>query len=339
MNDQAAVEKARKLIEDVILVQGNAFIKELLLGKDIRGGVTKKDFRKQLDAAVGDGTITYDDLTAWIDDTEGWGDEHIYLYKVSTPVKRLLAEAKYAEERVRKAGFGAIWNADTSWQFPLRRTLTAIQHTAGELTCVWHQGTHFEKRVKEKDFGLIEGDGEPYFYRAWRIASRRTVTRIVIRPQHAAVFLPGGSEPSTHAEERASLFDEIAGIVRMHDWPVYAIGKAIKALDALPMRADTRKRLRAQNTRLNAKSGGWVEFGSDAGMSYADVASLRDVRLAVRLGKFDGATGEFYFLLPGQKNDVKVHLYGDADRIRLWVRLTRADVWEILKKIPKRSRP
>lgn len=343
--DMNTTDSARQLVRDVILAQSNVFIKELLIGKGIRGGATKADFQKQLDDEIAAGNLTYEELKAWVEETEGWGDEHIYLYKIPTPVTRLLGQAAYAEERVRKGKLAAVWNADPSLEFPPVRKLTSIQFGERELTFVWHQGTQFEKRAKEKDFERVEEDGERYLYKAWRIASRRSVTRIVIRPYFAAVFLPSLSEPKTHAEERASLFEEIAGIVRMHDWPLYSMGEAIKVLDAASLRSRAKESLRARHTRLTAKAGGYVEFASETDMSYADVKPLRDVRHAVQSGQFRGTGGDFQLLLGSRTNGngepkvqpVKVQLYGDFDRIRLWVRLTRNDVWEILKKIPKRS--
>jgi hypothetical protein len=339
-------ERAIQLVRDVILAQSNVFIKELLISRNIYGGVTKADFELQLEDAITDGSITYDELKAWVDETEGWGDEHVYLYKVATSVERLLSDSKYAEERARKAGFETAWNADTSLKFPTVRKLTAIQHSEGELTCVWHQDTPFEKRAKEKDFLHDDPDGEQYLYKAWRIAHRRNVTRIVIRPRLAAIFLPSASEPKTHADERASLMKEISEFISMHDWPIYSMGEAIKVLDAASMRPAA-KGLRARHTRLDAKGGGSVEFMSDTDMSYADVEPLREVRGAVSPTKFKGAVGEFQFALPidgkekqgvsVETRSVKVQLYGAFDRIRLWVRLTRADVWWILRKIPKRG--
>jgi hypothetical protein len=346
MAGRRETDKALRLVRAVILAQSNVFIKELLISRDIYGGITKADFEIQLEDAIADGSITYDELKAWVEETEGWGDEHVYLYKVAAPIERMLSDSKYAEERARKAGFETVWNADTSLKFPAARKLTAIQHSEGELTCVWHQDMPFEKRAKEKDFLHDEPDGEQYSYKAWRIAHRRNVTRIVIRPRLAAIFLPSASEPKTHTDERASLMKEISGFISMQGWPLYSMGEAIKVLDAASMRPAA-KGLRARHTRLSAKGGGSVEFASDTDMSYADVEPLREVRGAVSPGKFKGSVGEFHFLLPmdGKEKQnapedgraVKVQLYGDFDRIRLWVRLTRADVWWILRKIPKRG--
>lgn len=326
--------RARRVIRDVVVAQSNAHIKALLLSRDIHGGATKSDFQQRLEDAVAGHKIDYDELTSWIDETEGWGDEHVYLYKVSSDIDRLLSDEQYAESRVRATKFAAAWKADASNKFPAHRRLTTVQWKRGELTFVWHEGMEAEKRVESHDFRRREVDGE-YQYKAWRISHRRTVTRIVIQSHVAAVFFPSRLEPEKHLAERLKLFNEIAEVVDMRGWPVYSMEDAIKVLDENAQHPSRKAAIRAQNTKLAAQGGGYVEFASDTDMSYGDIASLHQVRGAVQLADFRGAGGEFRFSIRPER-DVKVHLYGDADRIRMWMHLTRDDVWAILADIPKR---
>ena len=127
------------------------------------------------------------------------------------------------------------------------------------------------------------------------------------------------------------------------------MGEAIKTLDTASMRPSLAATLRAPKTRLKAKGGGYVDFGSETDSSYAAVDELREVRAAVRRSKFSGGSAQFTLSLPpldgaqaptsAKERTAKVHLYSDYDRIRFTSRLTRADVWWILRKIPKRRRP
>lgn len=74
--------RLKRLIDDVVLAQGNDFIKELLRSKGLRIGATKTQFRLYLHAAVDDGLLTEADVEAWLHAVEGWGAQHVYLYTV-----------------------------------------------------------------------------------------------------------------------------------------------------------------------------------------------------------------------------------------------------------------
>lgn len=348
MSDDSDVAKARQLVRNVILAQSNVFIKELLLKRDIKGGTNKAEFQQQLDDAITAGVLSYAELRDWVNDTEGWGDEHVYLYQAPKPVDTLLGDQSRLRNQVRKAGLESVFGADSSLEFPEERKLTGIHLADGELTFVWHQGTRSERRASDKDFDDIDAGGERYFYRAYREVSRRSVTRVVVRPKLIAVFLPSASEPKAHLEERASLAGEIEKIVAFADWELFSMSNAIKSLDAASMRNGARRFAHAHTTRFAANGGGHIEFASDTDQSYADVESLREVRIAVSPGKFKGTDGDFRFVLPATTNGsasgngaadgraVKVQLYAAYDRIRMFAKLTRAEAWWIIDKIPKR---
>jgi len=192
--------KAQRLVQEIILEQKNTYIKELLRKYSVPGGATKAQFEDRLDQAITDGTITLDHLKEWIDETEGWGDEHVYLYRLPKTV--CVDLFKKAESRARQAGLGHLWNARPSVVFPNKRRLTAISIIDDELRFVWHQGATLEERAPDRDLAPREEyDGETYSYKAYRHFGKRNVTRIVARLSTAmvAVFLPGSSEPAMHA--------------------------------------------------------------------------------------------------------------------------------------------
>ena len=345
-NERSDLQKARDLVRDVVLAQSNIFIKELLRKKDFKGAATKDQFEAQLEEAVDSGKLTYAELTEWIEEMEGWGNEHVYLYKVPDALVESLADPVKVKARLVKGGLGDLWQADRSLEFPEVRKLTGIYHTDGELTFVWHEGADYRKRAPEKDFDEDAADGEHYYYQAYRRMAQRDVTRVIVRRALLAVFLPADNQPATHTDRRVDLCGEIKALAPFTDWELYSMGEAIKALDTASMRPSLSETLRAPNTRWDAKGGGYVDFGSETDGSYAAVDELREVRAAVRRSKFKGGHAQFRLRLPplGEKQAkekervAKVHLFSDYDRIRLTARLTRNDVWWILKKIPKKRR-
>lgn len=130
---------------------------------------------------------------------------------------------------------------------------------------------------------------------------------------------------------------EIGEILEVDQKRICSMAEAIKELDT---RANTKagsKTLHARSTRLNTQDGGaYVEFASDTEQGYGHYAPVLKVRKAVTTTEFTGAGAIFHFTLSpiaGQDRDVRVNLYGDFHRIRMWKHLRREDVWSVLSAI------
>ena len=345
----AEVEKALSLVRDVILAQNNIYIRELLREHDVEvtASSTKQELTKLLNDAVQDEVITLGRLTEWMDETEGWGDAHVYLFNVG---KKFSTDSMWKKKGdVGKYVCGAakalakVWDADTSVEYPSDRTLTGIQYdeSARELTCVWHEGTQFLKRESKKDFDRPEADGYHYYYRAYRDAARRNVFRVVFRPDAAlaAVFLPGVSSPKEHKLHRPKMLEEIQPVLALDEQRICSMADAIKELDAAAGTKAGAKEVQARNTRFNIEDGAaYVEFASDTDQGYAFYDPLKKVRKAVPTKDFSGGNATLHFALTpiaGKVRNVQVNLYGDFQRIRMWVHLQREDVWSILTRIRK----
>lgn len=348
MADAAEIKQAQSLVRDVISPQNAVYLKELLRDHEVtvKASASKDELQALLRDAVNDEKITLETLTEWIDQTEGWGDEHVYLFDIAKAVcaKPCWKDADSVSKHVKGVKkLANLFGADTSVEYPEQRTLTGIRFDGAEheLTCTWHQGTRFEQRVKKKDIPetLDDEDGELYYWKAYRKASRRNVARIAFRPHSAlaALFLPGVSEPKTHAVERTAMLGEIGDILSVDEKLICSMAEAIKVLDAQANTKAGAKTLHARSTRLNTPDGAaYVEFASDTDQGYAKYAPVLKVRKAVTPKEFIGAGAIFHFTLApiaGKDRDVRVNLYGDFHRIRMWKHLQRADVWTVLSAI------
>src|ERR1700728_3071980 len=90
----AEIADLKRLAAGIIRAQGNRFIKDLLRGKDIRIGATKDEFEANLNEAIETGRLTLDDVRAWLAGVEGWGNQHVYLYNLSSSICKELTELK-----------------------------------------------------------------------------------------------------------------------------------------------------------------------------------------------------------------------------------------------------
>jgi hypothetical protein len=333
--DSAADRRAaRRLVESVVLAQGNIFIRELLRRKKLRIGTKKEEFEANLLAAIEAGDLSLTDITDWLDEVEGWGDQHVYLYHLpdSYLADRSWRSAEEVKKRIPKAD-RELWNA-VSLQFPETWTLTGIFHSGDTLQYVWHERimTLLRKpRMDRREY--IDGDW--YQFRAHLERPDRAVMRLVFRfgKGIVAAFLQIPVEGSAHNDALSMIQKATKPILDWAELTPFSASDAIKNLDQAALENEAVAGVKSQKTRLT-DAGNYIEFAStsqDAG--YRQSAAVRSVRRAVRPENFAGNTGVFLYnaRTPTKlARTVKIEIFGEQRRVRLWAQLKADEVWEIL---------
>ena len=118
-----------------------------------------------------------------------------------------------------------------------------------------------------------------------------------------------------------------------------SIGNVSRNLDQanVPSSPNQRPPVKAQRSRLSS-GGAYVEFAANAeGRAYWESNAVRGVRKSLKqseLASFTGSAGLFEFQQGGSgqfKRNLKVQLYGQERRIRLWAQMDVDEVWAILR--------
>jgi hypothetical protein len=331
-----------ELVRDIVLAQGNVFIKELLRRKKLPIGATKADFEKSL------GLLQQSDIEEWLDEVEGWGNQHVYLYNVPPAIAsdQQWKQAGRVRARVEAAGLGGYWDANRSYEFPKEQTLTGITFDGLALRLVWHKGEPGWVADPKQNFQW-EIEGDLYEFRAFRQRADRAVTRFEMRldagskaPPIAALFVPAAIDSPEHDEAlgEARRVAALLAVEAVFDQPVI-VSDIIKRLDSERLAAGKSAGITAQSMRL-ADRGAYVLFGSTSTADdYAESALVRGVRRSIKtkeLGRFVGKDGAFVLAkerIEGLTRDVRIQLYGEGKRLRIWRQLTAGEVWAILRNI------
>lgn len=335
-------EDLKALVDGVIRAQGNEFIKDLLRRKQLPIGTNKAEFAEHLKAAIDAGTLRAEDIDDWLHEVEGWGNQHIYFYKLSPADARdpLWTDEAQLHRRVSSAGHGGKWAADTSLAFDTTLNLTGVHALdGGRLRFEWHQGITVEDRAPDKDFTRDEGD-EAVQYRAYLLRRQRTVMRFEIRPRQrlAAAFV---QVPVSSKEHEAALAEmwEVVSCVRPQDaFRPINMSTVIKKVDE-----DTRPgRLRTNTVRLSTP-GAWIAYGAEASdAAYREVHDANEARSAVAtMTRFTGRRSNLLYAASREtdRKDRDVHVQLDGTRRRLWVRaqLTETQAWDLLNLLASYS--
>ena len=338
------IRDLKRLATGIIRAQGNRFIKELMREKSITLGATKDDFEANLNAAIESGTLRLADVAAWLETVEGWGNQHVYLYAISSTVARQLTEPKL-HQAATAAGHGKLWNASTVLAFPDTPRLTSISFDGRALRLVWQEASPGWTPTPTKDFRQEEGL-DTFEYRAYRKVERRAITRFEAHKDLglAALFVGDPIQGEEHAQAIATARAEIGKLINLNALEANRMDISVVSRNMdqrnVPSNTNPSPGIKTQKTRL-ASGGAYVEFAARASdRGYAEENAIRDVRNAIRapqLPAFQGATGVFLYQ-PGSAagaigRPLRVQLYGNGDRIRLWAQMDSAEVWAILNDI------
>lgn len=337
----------RRLVAGIIRAQGNSFIKELLRSLDIPLGATKDAFEKNLMAAIDDGILTIDHIEEWSNRVEGWGNQHIYLYRLTPSLLRSLTTGKI-QKAVKAAGYERVWDKKTILEYPEDPELTSISWHNNVLRIVWQEATPGWTPVKEKNYIAIEGL-DTYEYRAYRLLERRAFTRFEADKSLglAALFI---ADPITGPEHQKSIDEAkavIAQLLNLQSLEDAQLDMAIvsRTIDQknVPTIKTPNPPIKTQRSKL-ASGGAYVEFAAnDANASYASTPAVNDVRKSIKpaqLKKFKGSNGVFWFEPSvGKRRPLadrrRVELHGRDKRIRVRAQMERHEIWTILETISR----
>lgn len=318
-------EALKQVIRNIVVGQGNRFIKELLRDNHLPIGATKADFLDNLMQAIDSNALTSDMIASWLSEVEGWGNQHVYLYK------RPKIHPSSVEKRIKNSPLKDLLSPTASYDFPDKLKLTSITVNSELVSLNWHRGNDRWIYVPGKNY-REEEEGDIYEYRAFRQRSYRTVMRFEwqFAKPYCSVFMQLPHEGTTHQDGLGEVW------------------KALKEIDLYsedPQRVTLSKSVNSFSTDTNEitsgrtmhAEGGYVDFVCtipDHGI--ADVEGLRAVSGAIDERQFSSADGKFRLETERHEDlsrDVNVSIYGGESRIRIAVQCRREDVYYIIDLI------
>jgi hypothetical protein len=337
----AEAKELRALVRSIVVAQGNLFIRELLRKNGLRIGVNKAEFEQNLIEAITAGKLRLSQVREWLEEVEGWGDQHVYLYEVP---REILNDPKWdSANSVRESlplEHRKLWHPEKVQHFPAKPTLTGIFYEQEALQYVWHSAYETWHRTPDRDYrNKLEAD--LYEFRAYRQRQDRTVRRFVLRRDLAlaGIFLQTEWSEKEHSEALLDVNRTVGKAIPFDRLRSVSMSLVIKRLDQMelaPVAKDTN--VQAQKTRL-ADAGAYVEFASTSDLGYMQSEEVRRVRNAVRADtSMIGANGTFIYPAKtptGLDRPVKFDIFGEQRRVKLRSQLTASDVWVLLSHLKR----
>ncbi len=338
------VLELKRLAAGIIRAQGNRFIKELLRSKKIPIGKNKNDFERNLNEAIESGKLILSDVDSWLKLVEGWGNQHVYLYNLTSSLRKDLTQPKI-QGQVKEKGFSKVWNGKTVNTFPDKPKLTSISFRHSVFQLQWQEVAQGWTAVADKNYKEVEGL-DTFEYRAYRRLDDRAITRFEAHLDFglAALFVakPIADEEHKNAiREARHVIGQLIDLSELDRGQV-DISTVCRNLDQqnVPTNSKPNPEIRTQKSRL-ASGGAYIEFAANSKTkAYWEESVVKDVRNSIRttqLSDFQGEDGVFVFQessgTDGLNRPLRVQLIGKDARIRLWAQMTAHEVWTILIKL------
>ena len=153
--------EADKVIE-ILLGHKLEFARGFLKDSGLPADGTKEGIGARLNDAVEDGTVSVADLVRYLDDIEGWGNQHVYLVRAPAEILARWRDLKKATAILEKNELLALLNKAKPVFLPARPTLATIELDTKRARFVWVVKRSWEEHVEERD--TTDGD---WTYRAY----------------------------------------------------------------------------------------------------------------------------------------------------------------------------
>jgi hypothetical protein len=350
----AWAEVSTEQLLDLVLLQGNRFIKELLRSKGLPIGTNKEQFEQHLAEAFADGSLTREDLREWLAEVEGWGNQHAFVFVVSDADAEGFGDRQRLAQRLDALGLRDLLDAEIPLSPDEELTLATIRHSEQGLSFLWVRGSPALLRRTDLDYEReIDGDDIEFhaFERRWsRVAARFEWD---FASNLASVLLARRKDERDYTQQRDELLEVVDAVIPSRsNWQPLDVSRVITQLDAYglqdPDTQDHRRGVRMNYTVFQGASASVrLAAGSDTA-GYQQDAAVRQVRMAVDPEHLFGGSGDCY-LAPGAdredageggdgadgatQRELHIRLYGREDRILLWGRMSLAEVWGLLTNL------
>lgn len=336
------IAQLRELVSGIVLAQGNVFIKELLRDKGLMIGRTKEDFACHLEEAVDGGELRLDDVESWLAHVEGWGDQHIYLWRLpaSLAPDALFTSEPTLRRRLERARLDRLLGAPSTLSFPDEQELTSIRQAEDSIRFVWHKGLETWERTKDRDKApAAEDDGEVYRYEAYRQRRDRMLMRLELHrePRLAAAFLQVPWNRAAHEEARARIAETVKGLIDLERLEPIGLSDAVKSLaqasEASGSAPGGSASVKPMQARLDDGLASVAFESLRKDHAYTDSTVIRQAWKALRRDKLTATMGLFTWARPAPLGPVRFGLFSLERRIHIRSQLRASEVWDLLSRV------
>lgn len=322
-------EEVERAIEYLVALRADR-ARTLLKSAGLAISGTKAELRTRLLGAV-DEKISPVTLVQYLDESEGWGNQHVVLFDSTEALTKGWKTQAKALSKLKEAGLDDLLEVPRPIWLPEEPTLSQVSWTINRLRLVWVQKKTWQLRMTELDRPPREewppDDG--IIYKAYQLQERRAINFFdwnLVTGE--AALLMQQFPKDEYADLQQKLLDDMSPIISPEGLQTKTLGSVIKNLeksDEVSRRAvelaterQTEISIRSRATRADA---------------YDDPTAKR-AREAIK-GKVAAKRGQFYWLPKAKKleRSIGMRVYPKHHRFSIQGECTEAEVSYLLSRI------
>jgi hypothetical protein len=170
-------------------------------------------------------------LTSRLNELDGWGNQHAYLYKSTSAHCRTWRREAHVKKVLRENKVARLLNASRALVLPKEPTLATVQWSKTRVRFVWNETREWHERRDDLDYANVDGGAE-LEYRAWqRRRARGTIAFDWDLTTGEAMLiiqrLPSGSR---YAEMRDEVINWLHPFIDVTTLDVVRVSRSVKKL-------------------------------------------------------------------------------------------------------------
>src|SRR5882724_3094251 len=135
-------EETDALLSHVLSLRRD-FIDDLLRDRVAFSGRRKAELRGQLKRGLEEGSLTVEDILAFLVEREPAGKQHVFLYRVKREANEAWRDTEAIQETIRAAGQEEILEAELPVAMPESLTLSSVRLSGDEVEITAVEARHY----------------------------------------------------------------------------------------------------------------------------------------------------------------------------------------------------
>ena len=325
MTENSLTQDERDRLVGMVLGHNLQHVREFLQNRGIPKSGNKEQLEERIYNSLDSHRLVDSELIWLLDTIEGWGNQHIYLYKVTPHYLASLKDSSYVEELINSNGMKEVYNNEKPLFTPVEPTLSGITYDSDYLRLKFVEQRKWLEFISEAKEDSVAPTNVILRRYEEHVARGITSFRINLHTSDAELMIQKLPRGARYAEIKAAYEERLNWIV---DWnglsnvptdssicPIEESGEAVRrALDLVTI------------------AGSKTSFTSRArGVDYTEDEVAKRARDA--LGpEVMGELGNFYWL-PNSVLAKRLHTYVYRDRVAVFGECTESEVNYVLSRI------
>lgn len=323
-NGEGEIDGIGDRVLDLLFAHRMTWVQRFLRVRQLAFAGDKPTLRSRLASYLQAGTVTANELIGLLDEIEGWGDQHVYMYTASDALLRNISIEANVREMLRRRRCLRLLNNRLPLLLPDAPTLSAIQWTSQRIRFVWIDKRTWRERLPDQDReeAGIEFD-------AYETKEARGVVSFEcdLVSGNAALLIQRLPSGNRYVEQKLRFEQELERFIDIAELAECRISSGIRRIDETPG-------IRKRSTEFQTLRGSRIGLTSQSRKqdAYGD-PTVRSARRAVGHNA-TGRLGNFYFPSNDPNaSDIHVKLYAQDQRIGIFGECSEDEVRHVLSRV------